>query len=465
MPVRVRLPHKLESIFIGPARYRVAFGGRGSGKSVGFADMALIDMVRDPMRFLCARELQNSIKDSVHNLLIQEMSKLGMNDLFDHGESFIRRRGYPEGEFLFKGLRTNINEIKSMNNVKRCWVEEAQSTSRRSLEILLPTIRAPGSEIWFTFNPEDEQDPVYQDFVVNKPPNCKTVKMNWDDNPWFPDELDQERLRCLEHNPGRYDYIWNGNFNINTEASVYAKWVNAREKAGAFRSDLFDPSLPVHTAWDIGYSDYTSIWWFQVARGEVRVIDFYQNNREGIQHYCEQLLGYRYEAVGVDAKGKILWQKGEEIPELERRRKYRYLKHWVPHDAAHKLFAANGRSIVQQADDFNIRMFVIPAISQQNQIEVARATLNQTWFDPTYCEEGIRALRKYEFDYDDDRQKYKDEPYHDIHSHAADAFELLSQVWKSPTIESDKPKPRFLEDMTAKELFWPKNDAGGHAKI
>lgn len=461
----IKLPLKLQPVFDGPARYRGAYGGRGGAKSVAFANMAIATIINEPMRFLCTRELQKSLKDSVFSLLQSQIFKLGANEAFNIGKEYIRCKNGPESEFLFYGLRSNIAEIKGLHGVKRSWIEEAQSTSKSSLDYLLPTIREPNSEVWATWNPDDEDDPIHQLLVRDEPYNAKVAKINWYDNPWFPDVLNEERLRTQAKDPARYEWMWGGNFNINTDGSVYGKWIHDAQESGRIRSGLFDPALPVHTAWDIGYSDYTAIWFFQTINGELRVIDYYENNRHGLQHYCEQLSGYMFVVDGQLPDGRAIYKRGDKIDGLDVRRRYRYANHWVPHDAAHKLFASGGRSIVEQAYDFGFPMKVMPALPQQSQIQIARKSLESTWFDAELCREGVKMLRKYQFEYDDDKKRYADKPLHDYTSHAADAYELLAQVWKSPIMEGNKPEPRFFEDLSSSEIFWPKPGRGGRERI
>jgi phage terminase large subunit len=461
MQIDVNLPQKLLDIFIGPADYRGAYGGRGGAKTIGFAKMAVVEIMEPPKikpwKFLCARELQKSLKDSVFSVIASQIEELSVQDAFEVGKEFIRCKN--GNEFLFYGLKSNIAEVKGLHGVRRTWLEEAQKISQSSLNYLIPTVMRdfPDCEIWAGWNPDDEDDPVHKMFVFNADDTFKVTKINYYDNPWFPDSLDKVRLRDKKNNPARYDWIWEGKFNINAEGSVYAKWVNAREDAGAFIKDLYDPNLPVHTAWDIGRTDYTAIWWFQVTGGEIRVIDYYQNHREGPQHYFGQVLGYELIPDDVTEKGKIIYKKGEPIEELSRRRRYRYGKHWGPHDIVHRLFAANGRSVLEQADDVGIRMHVIAAVKQQSQIDVARSTLNQCWFDPVLCADGIKCLKKYSFPYNEDLQRYGDDPKHDGYSDGCDAFEILAQCQKMPIIEKPEEPPAYWQDLQSKEIFFPTN--------
>ena len=208
------------------SRYKVAWGGRGSGKSWGFARMLLLRVGASPVpvRVLCARELQVSIRDSVHRLLADQIDAMGIGHCFDVGESFIRCSN--GSEFLFKGLRHNAGEIKSMENISICWIEEAQAVSEDSWKLLIPTIRAPGSEIWVTFNPDQESDPTYKRFVLSPPPSAIVRRVNWHDNPWFPPELEAERRHMQETDLDAYNWVWEGECRRVSDAQVLrGKWI------------------------------------------------------------------------------------------------------------------------------------------------------------------------------------------------------------------------------------------------
>lgn len=225
--IRPRLPPWAKP-FRHAARYKVAHGGRGSGKSWTVARMILLNAFQRPLRVLCARELQISIKDSVHRLLSDQIEELGLTGAFEVGQSFIRGAGSANAgtEFLFKGLRHNAGEIKSMEGIDVCWIEEAQAVSESSWELLIPTIRAAGSEIWITFNPDQETDPTYQRFVVAPPPGATVAQVNWDDNPWFPPELEAERAYMARTDPEAYAHVWGGECRSRSDAQVLkGKWV------------------------------------------------------------------------------------------------------------------------------------------------------------------------------------------------------------------------------------------------
>lgn len=201
------------------ARYKVYYGGRGAGKSWFFAQALLLLAMQKPLRVLCARELQVSIADSVHKLLADQIGALGLSSRFEVTRQAIR--SVNGSEFLFKGLRHNSTEIKSLEGVDICWVEEAQSVSKDSWDLLIPTIRKQGSEIWISFNPGRPDDETYQRFVVAPPDDAIVVKVGYQDNPWFPDTLRKEMEYCRRVSPDDFRHIWDGEPSVLTEAQVF----------------------------------------------------------------------------------------------------------------------------------------------------------------------------------------------------------------------------------------------------
>ena len=224
-----------------PSRYRVAFGGRGSGKSWSFARV-LIGMSRvNRIRILCTREVQKSIRDSVHRLLGDQIELLGLSSEFEILRDEIKHR-VTGSQFLFAGLaNTTIDNIKSYEGVDYCWVEEAQSVSARSWEILIPTIRKKGSEIWVTFNPNEATDPTYQRFVADPPPNARVLKVNWDQNRSCPAELLAEKDYLYRVDPEAAEHVWGGNPRRMSDAQVLR---------GRYTLEDF---IPVPGVWDGPY--------------------------------------------------------------------------------------------------------------------------------------------------------------------------------------------------------------------
>lgn len=229
--ISVELPEKLAWVFAEPSRYKGAFGGRGSGKSIGFASMAVVECLQAPHRFLCCRELQTSIDDSVHSEITAAIERLGVEREFVIGRKYIRAKR-SGGEFLFEGLRYNYREIKSKQGITRCWVEEAEAVSEESWRTLIPTIRAAGSQIWLTWNPERKDSATHRRFIDSPPENSRIVRLNWRDNPWFPAELEEERREDQRRDPDLYAHVWEGELLTRSDAQVLN---------GKWRVDSFEP--------------------------------------------------------------------------------------------------------------------------------------------------------------------------------------------------------------------------------
>jgi len=226
MKVDVKLPPKLLSVFgpqRGSLRYRGARGGRGSGKSFNFAKMAAIWGLVEPLRILCTRELQDSIKESFHAELKNAIaSEPWLESHYDVGVDYLRGRNGTE--FIFKGLRHNIGGIKSMAQIDLCIIEEAEDVPEASWQALEPTIRAPKSEIWVIWNPRIDGSPVDTRFVKHTPPRSKIVELNYQDNPMFPDVLEEQRLHQLKTlDPETYAHIWNGAYLKRSKASIFSR--------------------------------------------------------------------------------------------------------------------------------------------------------------------------------------------------------------------------------------------------
>lgn len=217
--INLEIPEKLLFLINKKIRYKVAFGGRGSSKSWSFARALLYLAMFSKIRILCTRQLQTSISNSVHKLLSDSISDMGLSKYFEITRETIRC--YNGSEFFFKGIQNNINEIKSIEGIDICWVEEAQSVSQDSWDVLIPTIRKEGSEIWVSFNPDREEDATYKLFVTNKRDNCKSILVNFSDNPWFPNTLREEMEYCKRTDFGKYEHVWLGKTVLNTDSQVF----------------------------------------------------------------------------------------------------------------------------------------------------------------------------------------------------------------------------------------------------
>lgn len=226
---RIKIP-KAFKLLSKPKRYKVLYGGRGSGKSWACARVILGLGFDKPLRILCTREIQRSIKDSVHKLLQDQIAAMGLDGFYEVTRESIR--GLNGTEIIFKGLRANPQEIKSMEGIDICWVEEAQAVSAESWDLLIPTIRSANSEIWITFNPLDESDPTYQRFVLNPPDDAIVRKVNYDENPYFPDVLRREMEWLRKRDYDSYLNVWQGEPRKHSNALVFG---------GRFTVDDFEP--------------------------------------------------------------------------------------------------------------------------------------------------------------------------------------------------------------------------------
>jgi phage terminase large subunit len=238
------LPPKLSSLFFRPgadgpvyipSRYKIGKGGRGSAKSWGFGSVLVLLGAHFTLRVLCVRELQNSIQESVHKLLSDRIEDMHLSQYYEVQRE--RIVGASGTEIIFAGIKTDPGKIKSTEGINICFVEEAEKVSEASWRVLIPTIRGPGSEIWICFNPREETDPTYKRFALRMPPRARRIHINWDDNPWFPPELELERRYALQQiseakddderaqAQADYDHVWLGYCQKNSNASIFRRRV------------------------------------------------------------------------------------------------------------------------------------------------------------------------------------------------------------------------------------------------
>lgn len=223
MRVDIELPKWAEVLFDESPRYLAIHGGRGGGKSRSIATALVLRAARNPLRILCAREIQKSIRDSVKRLLDDEIKRCGLSAFYTSTETEIR--GANGSLFLFAGLRANVDSIKSLEGVDVAWIEEAQSVSQASLDVLIPTIRKPGSQVVFSWNPSQATDPVDAMFCGETvPPRSKVLRVNYTDNPWFPDVLRAELEYDRKRDPDKFRHVWQGEYLRNSERRVFRNW-------------------------------------------------------------------------------------------------------------------------------------------------------------------------------------------------------------------------------------------------
>jgi phage terminase large subunit len=398
---RAEFPVKLEGLFK-KSRYKVLYGGRGGAKSWGIARALLIKGAKDPIRILCAREFQTSIKDSVHKLLCDQIESLGLLSFYEITQMSIR--GKNGTEFSFVGLKNNVSNIKSYEGVDICWVEEAQTTSRLSWNILIPTIRKEGSEIWISFNPELETDETYQRFVANPPQDSITMKVNWSDNPWFPETLKLEKDALKLRDEEAYNQVWEGLCRQTVDGAIFAKEMQQAEKDGRLCRVPYDATKPVHAVFDLGWSDSTAIWFLQFVGMETRLIRYIEDSQKTISYYLAtmQTYGYVYDTI------------------------------WLPHDAENKTLAAAGRSIDDIVRAAGYKTQIMPRVPILDSINAARTIFPNCYFDREHTADGLACLRHYRYEVDPETGQFSRNPLHDHYSHGADAFRYIALMIKEP---------------------------------
>jgi len=404
----IDIPEKLQPLLT-PSRYKVAYGGRGSGKSWTIAQLLVLQAYQGPVRILCAREIQKSITDSVIQLLSDTIERMGLSSFFDVQKTTIY--GTNGSRFLFEGLRSNVTKIKSMEGIDIAWVEEAESVTFTSWETLIPTIRKPNSEIWVSFNPKDEMDETYQRFVINQPDEGTFLEVNWNDNPWFPEELRKEKDILYKKDEKLGDWIYGGKPIANHDGAYYQKHLVQDQ----IKDFAIESQLPVYTFWDLGVSDDMTIWFMQQVRGELRFVHSYSNYGEGLDFYINYLHEFRD------------------------KHKFVYADHYAPHDIAVRELTS-GKSRLETAKKMGINFKTAPSVSLEDGINAVRMMLPRCWFNKSMTDDGIKALKGYRRDFDDLRGTFKPKPLHNWASHYADAFRYFAVSWKDQVKKQSKKR-------------------------
>lgn len=418
----VELPHKLVDVFDGPARYRIAYGGRGSGKTRGFAKMTAIRGYQwgasgQEGQILCAREFMNSLDESsMEEIKAAIRSEPFLSEYYEIGEKFIRSK---DGRirYTFSGLRHNLDSIKSKARILLCWVDEAEPVSDAAWRKLIPTIREEDSEIWVTWNPERKNSATHERFRANPPEATKSAEINWRDNPWFPAILEQERLSDFSRRPDHYGHIWEGEFITVVEGAYYAKAIATARKENRIGRVAADPLMTYRAVWDIGgtgaKADACAIWIVQYIGREIRMINY-------------------YEAQGQPLAAHVAWLRDNG---------YSAAKCILPHDGAtnDRVHDVSYESALRAAG------FEVQVIANQGtgaamkRVEAARRLFPSMWFNEPTTEAGIDAIGWYHEKRDDERNIGLG-PNHDWASHGADAFGLVAVAYEIPQGKSKEPK-------------------------
>jgi phage terminase large subunit len=396
LEVRAQFPAKLKFLFE-PHRYKIARGGRGSAKSWSVARALLIQGKENSLRIGCFREIQKSIKDSVHALLKDQIELLGFGKEYEVLNNEIR--GANGTTFLFGGLADHtVESIKSFEGLDRAWIEEGQTVSKKSWGILIPTIRKDGSEIWVTYNPDLDTDETHQRFTIKDPTDCVNVLINYNDNPWFNSVLEQERLDCLRDYPKDYPNIWEGKCRPAAAGAIYYDEMESAQNNEQIINLPYDPKLKVHVIVDLGWNDAMSIIMVQKNLSEVRIIDYIEDSHKKLSEYSSLL----------------------------KEKKYNWGTMYLPHDgynedvkaeSAYKILTGLGWDIPPR--ESLIEMGV------EEGIKAARMTFPRCYFDKAKTVRLVECLKRYKRNINTSTDE-ANKPRHDEYSHGADAFRYLA---------------------------------------
>lgn len=387
----IEFPEKLSGLFE-PHRYKIIRGGRGSTKSWSVARALILKAAQGKVQVLCAREFQSSIRDSVHKLLSNQISALGLASVFDIQATAIY--GPHDSQFVFVGLSDKTAEsLKSYEDFDIVWVEEGQVLSQRSIHILTPTIRRAGSEIWITFNPELDTDPTWVEFVENATGGTFGVEMNWRDNPWFNDVLEAERQKA-QRTMSKIDYenIWEGKCRPAISGAIYAEEVAKLVSEGRIGEFPHDPHLLVHPVFDLGWNDKMSIILVQRVASSLRAIDYIEDDHKTLDWYSREL----------------------------RKREHSWGTLYLPHDGGHGDYKT-GKSAKQILEDLKWTVDVLPNMPVNDGIRAARMAFEGLYVNKSKCGRLVECLKRYRRGIPSTTGE-PGAPVHDEWCHGADAY-------------------------------------------
>ena len=414
-------PDKLRFLFQ-PSRYKVAYGGRGSAKSWSFARALLLKGINKPLRILCAREIQKSIKDSVHQLLSDQINNLEITSKYDVLQTEIT--GSNGTRFLFVGLsELTVDTIKSYEGIDIVWIEEGQTITERSWKILIPTIRKDESEIWVSFNPELESDPTYMRFVKHPAPDSIVVMVNWRDNPYFNEVLEKERQDCLQRFPRDYQNVWEGQCRPAVEGAIYFDEVAAMERDGRICNVPYDPMLKAHVVFDLGFNDEMAVSIVQRHVSEVRIIRYIEDTQKTLTYYSAELKELRYNW------GKV----------------------WLPHaDGFSKDFkTGKGSDQILTAMGWNVaRKEEVANVDVEEGIRQTRLIFPRIYVDKTNCTQLVEAWKRYRR-HVNKQTLTAGAPVHDQYSHGADNTRYIAINIDRMTNDTDRKPMPYAESYQA----------------
>lgn len=413
--VLAEFPPKLEPLFDQQYDHYVIWGGRDGCKSWGVAQYLILAGTQREERILCARETQQSISESVHQLLEDTVNRLQLDRAYKVQQTSIKG---PYGtEFVFAGLKHNVNQIKSFERINKIWVEEAQSVSKHSWDTVLPTIRTAGAKVYITFNPRLASDDTYQRWILNPPPKTCVIKIGWEDNLWL-SEISRTRIEHMRAtDPQGFAHIYGGECQTDVEGAIFGNEMKAALAENRITQVPYNKARPVDTAWDLGFGDLTAIWMVQAYEGFYNFIDYIEGDGLTIADYVAKL----------QAKG------------------YVYGTDWLPHDSVdtiiHQRLGGSGNremSIEMLLRQAGRKVRIAPKGFITDRINAARTVFPNCRFDAANCAKGLDALRFYQWGPTNEHGGRKRDPLHSWASHASDGFTIAALAVKAPKIEHEE---------------------------
>ncbi len=407
MAESAKFPAKLDFLFE-PARYKVAHGGRGSAKSWSFARALLILGARRPLRVLCCREIQRSLRESVHQLLKDQIDAMGLHAHYRVLDTEIRGRVH-DTLFMYSGLQAHtVASIKSYEGVDVVWVEEGQAVPKRSWDILIPTIRKPGSEVWVSMNPELSTDYTYSHFIASPPPDARVVQVNYSDNPWFGAEMEAERKHAqATMDEEDYANIWEGKPRGSVVGAIFARQMKILRKLGRIGRVIPRKELELNAFMDLGSSvgNATAIWLHQRYGSAHHFVKYLHGEGQGLRHFWDEMEAYR-KANGL-----------------------RWGSIYMPHDGRANLQGAELINRVEIMESLaaeakaSVTVEAVPRVTDLGAaIDVVRERMADAYIDEEECSDGIWALDHYRYKFMEESGTFSRQPEHTPASNGADAF-------------------------------------------
>ena len=421
-----------------PSRYKALYGGRSGAKSHFFATLLVMRCVSAQTRAVCVREVQNSIRDSVRQLLIDKIRLYGLDDQFEILEHEIRG---PHGSLIiFRGMQNyNAENIKSLEAFDVLWFEEAQTCSALSLRMIRPTIRKAGSEMWFSWNPRHDDDAVDMFFRgPHPPPDAIIINVGWQDNPWLTAETRAEIERDYAADREMADHVWGGGYLIVAEGAYFARLMAKVEDEGRIGRFPYLPAVPVDTGWDLGVDDYTAIWFTQNIGNQIRVLDYHEFSGIGAQ----DIVAHCMPEMLPDADDAV-----QGLLTIGRTKPYLYGRHFLPHDLAVREWGNRGVERGKVLQSLGLKNIVKGVrTGPEERISATREVLPHAVFDNTgRVALGIKRLRRYSRKLNQATGEYMG-PAKDGNDHGADAFGELALNCEIRHIK--KPEPQRPAEFT-----------------